>query len=147
MLGQIFQRLFGDRGYRLIDRGQGAGVEIEWWTRPEPRPSTEEIATWLANWDGTANGGYGEWRPGTPEAIAQAARDAEARAAKIAANRITAKQLLASLDDATLIALRALVSLFVQEINSLRKNAGLTEYTAAQVRAALEAKVDQINGA
>lgn len=74
-----------------------------------------------------------------PEQAAQAA-------AELAERRAAAKALLKKLDEPTQIALRALIELFVQEINRLRTNPTTTypAYTAQQVRDALVAKIDAL---
>ena len=77
-----------------------------------------------------------------------AADQAAVAAAALAERRATAKKLLASLDDATVIALRAVVSYLVKRQNETRTKPGQAypALTAQDVRDGLLAEIDALNG-
>lgn len=71
---------------------------------------------------------------------------AAATAAKLTEHKTRAKELTASLDQDVVIALRALAVLTVDQLNVLRKKAGLAEIGYQQALDAWRAKVDTLNG-
>lgn len=75
-----------------------------------------------------------------------ATQAAAAAAAQLLADKTQAKTEADTGKQPVQLIARAIVSLMLDQINVLRQKAGLAQLTPAQVKAALEAKIDAING-
>jgi len=126
VLAYLFPQSVPLRDWELVD-DDARGPRISRWNLPDPQPTPDELAKVEASAEFLA------WLAAAPaRALSSVKTDAKSQAATGATpDRIV---------------VRALLALLLDQLNVLRAKAGLAALTAAQVKSALEAKIDAISG-